>query len=77
MKRVNRSSLTDPIDAANALLEAHRVPRQFEVNHEPAMMVKVEPFRRGIGGEQQSARIARERTQHRRSFVTAQPAVEQ
>jgi hypothetical protein len=58
VKCVDRALLTDPIDAADALLEPHRVPRQLEVDDEAAASVKVEAFCGGVGGEQNPAGMA-------------------
>ena len=39
------------MDASDALLDAHRVPRQVEVDHDAAEL-KVAPLAGGLGGEQ-------------------------
>ena len=54
--RVHRPRLADAIDPADALLEADRIPRQLEVDDEPAVALEIQPFRAGIGREQESRR---------------------
>ena len=51
---MNRSTLTDPIDPADALLNSSWCPRQLEMDDESAALLQVEPFARCIGGEQYS-----------------------
>src|SRR6185369_15245525 len=48
MTRVNRPALTDAIDAADALLEPHRIPRQFKIDDETAHALEVQPLARGV-----------------------------
>ena len=55
VKDVNPTVLSNAIDAADALLEAHRVPWQLEVDDDPAVVVKVQPFAGCVGGEQNAA----------------------
>ena len=51
-------ALADAVDAADALLEPHRVPRQFKIDDEPAGVMQIEPFAGGVGGEQHGLRSA-------------------
>src|SRR4029077_5800810 len=53
-------ALTDTIDPSDALLEAHRIPGELEVDDEPAGVVEVESFACCVGGEQHGPRLARE-----------------
>ena len=53
---VDRALLADPIDPADALLEAHRIPRQLEVDDQTTRALKVEPLGGRIGGKQQTRR---------------------
>src|ERR1700681_2031972 len=48
---VNAGRLTDAIDAVNTLLEAHRIPRQLEIDDDAARLVKVQPLAGGVGGQ--------------------------
>src|SRR6516162_5606949 len=59
MNGMNGPALTDAIDAADALLEPHRIPRQLEIDDKAAVLVKVEALGGGIGREQY--RVARGR----------------
>jgi hypothetical protein len=68
--------LPDPIDAADALLEPHRVPRQLEVHDEAASAMEVQPLGRGVGGEQDAARQALERVEHGRTLLAPEPAMQ-
>src|SRR5882762_5716101 len=77
MKGVHSPPLSDAIDSADSLLETHRVPRELEVDDEPAVVVQVQAFARRIGGEQNGPRRARECRQRGPSFVWTQPAVQQ
>lgn len=43
--------LTDPVDAAEALLDLHRIPRQVHVHHRMAEL-QIAPLARGLGAEQ-------------------------
>jgi len=54
--RMHGPLLPDSIDASDPLLEARRIPWQLVVDDEPAPAVKVEPLRRGVGCQEQSAR---------------------
>jgi hypothetical protein len=75
VERVDGAALTDAIDTADALLDAHRIPRELEVDDEPAVMVKVETLRCRVGCQQQPERIAGERREHGCSLVARQAAV--
>ena len=37
--RVHAPALSNPIDAADSLLEPQRIPRQFEIDHQPATVM--------------------------------------
>ena len=45
------------VDAAHPLLQAHRVPRDVVVDHEPAEL-EVDAFAGGLGGDQDLALLA-------------------
>ena len=49
---VHAPPLAEPVDAAHPLLEPKRVPRQLEVDHQPAPPMQVEAFAGGVGGQQ-------------------------
>src|SRR6266540_5108305 len=46
--RVDGALLADAVHAADALFEAHRVPRQLEIDHEAARVVEIQSFARGV-----------------------------
>ncbi len=50
--RVHGAALAESIDAADALLEPQRIPRQLEIDHEPAAMMQIESLARGIGRDE-------------------------
>ena len=52
MEGVNRAPLADAIHAADALLEAHRIPWQLEIDDHAAARGAGSALRRGVGGEQ-------------------------
>ena len=70
---MHSARLADPIDTANSLLEAHWIPRQLEVDHDPGYVVKIEPLAGGIGGEEQPSVC--EHVQRLAAFVARQTAV--
>ena len=49
---MNAPLLAESIDAADALLEAQRIPRQLQIDDEPAAVMQVQSFTRGVGGDQ-------------------------
>ena len=49
---MHRTVLSEPVDAAGALLESARRPRQFEVNDQSAATMQVQPFGGRVGREQ-------------------------
>ena len=60
--------LAEPVDAADALLEPQRVPRQLDIDHQPAAVMQVQAFAGGVGGDEHIdlaviERIDRERAQ--------------
>ena len=73
--RVDRPRLADAIDPADALLEANRIPRQLEIDDEPAAALKVQAFGARIGGEQEVGRAARERVDGLAPFLRRLSAV--
>ncbi len=50
--RVHGAALAESIDAADALLEPQRIPRQLDIDDEPATMMQVQAFARRIGRDQ-------------------------
>ena len=69
---VHRAALADPVDASDALLEPHRIPRQLQVDDESARLLEIESLARGIGREQQAAAAARELLDGRQALVARQ-----
>jgi hypothetical protein len=57
---MNRSSLADPIDAADTLLNACRSPWHLEMNDEPASLLEIQPFAGCISGKQYPRRAGGE-----------------
>jgi hypothetical protein len=49
---VDAAGLSDPFDTTDSLFETKRRPWQLEVDHQPATLLKVEPFAGGIRGEE-------------------------
>ena len=76
MERVNGAPLADAIDPADPLLQAHRIPGQLQIDHRSTRLVKVEPFARGIGGEEDGSAPAREGVEGCRAFLTRQTTVQ-
>ena len=58
---VHRTLLAQPIDPADALLEAQWIPRQLDINHQAASVVQIQPLARGIGRNQHIDAAAIER----------------
>ena len=50
--RVHGAALPEAIDAADALLEPQRIPRQLDIDDQPAAMMQVEAFAGGIGRDE-------------------------
>ena len=73
---VHASSLSEPVDASYALLEPQRRPGHFEVDNEPAAMMKVQSFAGRVGCQQQRSAAARESAELRRTFRRTQAAVQ-
>ena len=73
---MHRSLLADPIEPADALLEAHGVPGQIEVHDEAAPGLEIETMRRGVGGEQEVGRAPGERGDRGGSRSPVHPAVD-
>src|SRR5262245_30879955 len=68
MKGVNRAPLADAIHAADALLEAHRIPRKLDVDDQTAALVQVQPFTGRVGGEENRSRLARKHSERGRAL---------
>src|SRR5688572_13736576 len=68
--------LADAIDPACTLLETKRRPRQLEVDHKPAAVMKVQPFACGISREQQPRGAAGEAAQRLGALVRPKAAVQ-
>ena len=60
VKGVDPAALADAVHAPDALLEPHRVPRQLEVDHQPAGVMQVQAFGGRVGRQQQRVRAPRE-----------------
>src|SRR5918993_145861 len=67
-------ALADSIDTSDPLLETRRVPWQLVVHDEATLAVQVQPFRGGIGGQQQSAVLV-ELRRHARALARGQAAL--
>ena len=57
---VHRACLADAIDPADALLEANRIPRELEIDDEPACALKVQALRARIGSDHHIGGAVRE-----------------
>jgi hypothetical protein len=51
--RVRPPLLADTVDAAGALLETQRCPRQFKIYDESTSLVKIQPLASRVGGQEQ------------------------
>jgi hypothetical protein len=49
---MNTTSLSNPVDSADALFQAQRRPRNFKVDDEAAPVVEVQALAGGVGREQ-------------------------
>ena len=76
MDGVNRADLADAIDAADSLFEPHRIPRQLEIDDEPAAVVQVQPLAGRVGRQQNPAPAVGEVVERRAPFVARQAAVQ-
>src|SRR5262245_7940036 len=76
MEGMNRVPLSDAIHAADALLEAHRIPWKLDVDDQAAALVQVQPFTGRVGGEENRSRLAGKPREHGRAFPGGQAAVE-
>ena len=57
---VHAPVLTDSVDASDALLQAHRCPRQLEIHNQAAAALQVQSLARRVGGQQQRCSASRE-----------------
>jgi hypothetical protein len=73
MKCVDAPSLTNPIDTTDALFEPHWIPWQFEVHHDPALVMQIQSLAGRIGREQHAT--LPELGDRRSSFFTRETAV--
>ena len=76
MNRVHPPGLADAIHAADALFEARRIPRQFEIDHEPATPLQIEAFSCRIGGKEESWFASLERLNRGMTLVAVHAAVQ-
>ena len=76
VKYVDRPALTDPVDPADALLQAHGIPWQLEVDDETARALKIQSFRGGIGCEEKARAASRELVDGGRAFVATHSAMQ-
>src|SRR5690606_8231180 len=67
--------LSDAMDAADALVDHHRIARQLVV-HEPVAELKVEPFGTGPRRNEDAARFATKPLEARDAVTEAQAALE-
>src|SRR5206468_12670735 len=54
MKDVDSAVLADAVHSPDALFQPHRVPGQLQIDHDPALLVKIQPLAGGVGCEQDS-----------------------
>src|SRR5688572_27348369 len=76
MYLVNRARLAYPIDSAHALLDARRRPRHFEMNHQPAAVVKVQTLAGCVGGQEHTSLAGGERANGGGAFERGQTAMQ-
>jgi hypothetical protein len=76
MKRVHRPALSDAIDAADSLLESHRVPWQLEVDDDTTRALQVQAFTRSVRGEQHGRAAIEKRRERGPSCIACEAAVE-
>ena len=74
--RVHRPPLAEPIDAADALLEPQRIPRQLDIDDEPAAVMQVQALAGGIGRDEHVDAAVVERVDGRAPLVRRQAAVD-
>ena len=73
---MNGAVLADSVDAADALLEPHRIPRELKIDQQPAAAMQVQAFGAGIGGEQERAPAAHEVVDCRGALGSGEAAVQ-
>src|SRR5881409_1240998 len=76
MKRMDGSPLADAIDAADSLLEPHRIPRQLEIDDGAAGVMKIEALGRGVRRQKNSRRPGYEGRERGCSLGARQPAMQ-
>src|SRR5262245_28696249 len=76
MDRMDALSLPDAIDASDSLLKAHRIPRQFDIDHQAAAVVQVQALTGCVGGDEKRTRIAFEGREGQPALVLIHPAVQ-
>jgi hypothetical protein len=76
VKRMDRPALADTVDSSDSLFEAHRVPRELEVDHDPAPMVQVQAFASRVGGKKEPAAAADELIEGGDPLLARQAAVQ-
>src|SRR5436309_14236730 len=76
MKHMNRALLADAIDPADPLLQTHRIPRQLEIDDDPAALMEVESLAGGVGREQHRAAAADELVESGAPIIARHTAVE-
>jgi hypothetical protein len=52
MEHMHGSRLADAIDTPDPLFQPHRVPRQFQIDDNATLRVKIQSFARCVGCEQ-------------------------
>src|ERR1041384_8023055 len=73
---MHAATLSKSIDAADALLQARRRPRQLEVHDKAASMMEIEPFACGVGRQEHNRLARRESAEDIVAFACAEPAME-
>ena len=77
MDCVNSSALAEAVDAADPLFEPHRIPRELEVDDNPARVMEVQSFAACVCGEEHGLPAADEVGDRRRTLLAREPAVQQ
>ena len=73
--RVHDASLPKPIDAANTLLEPQRIPRQLDIDDQPAAMMQVQSLAGRIGRDEHVGATCVERIDRVAPHVGCEPPV--
>ena len=75
MYGMDSPALADAIDPTVALFQPPRVPRQLEVDHHPARVMKIQAFTSGVRGQEDSTAACRKVRESRRSLGAIETAM--